>query len=173
MSCRAGGRSMGGAMERSTGAHAAAGRWFSSPACSAWGGAVATEMMPAPGIQALLPMAAVQALAASPTVTVTVQPSFTQLVADTLRRVLAPAPARGEAASASSHGEAAAEGTAEEGGAAAAAAADDAIMWVKRTYQPNFLRRKRKHGFLKRLKTTAGRKVLKKRERKGRWRLAA
>jgi len=159
---------MGGAMERSTGAHAAAGRWFSSPACSAWGGAVATEMMPAPGIQALLPMAAVQALAASPTVTV--QPSFTQLVADTLRRVLAPAPARGEAASSASHGEAAAEGTAEEGGAAAA---DDAIMWVKRTYQPNFLRRKRKHGFLKRLKTTAGRKVLKKRERKGRWRLAA
>ena len=162
---------MGGAMERSTGAHAAAGRWFSSPACSAWGGAVATEMMPAPGIQALLPMAAVQALAASPSVTVTVHsPSFTQLVADTLRRVLAPAPARGEAASSASHGEAAAEGTAEEGGAAAA---DDAIMWVKRTYQPNFLRRKRKHGFLKRLKTTAGRKVLKKRERKGRWRLAA
>jgi large subunit ribosomal protein L34 len=126
-------------------------------------------MMPAPGIQALLPMAAVQALAASPTVTVTVQPSFTQLVADTLRRVLAPAPARGEAASASDDGEATAEGTAEGG----AAAADDAIMWVKRTYQPNFLRRKRKHGFLKRLKTTAGRKVLKKRERKGRWRLAA
>jgi large subunit ribosomal protein L34 len=152
---------MGGAMERSMGAHAAAGRWFGKPACSAWGGAVAAE--PAPGIEPQLPMAAVQALAASPTV---VQPSFTQLVADTLRRVLAPAPAHGEAASAS-QGEA--EGIAEGG----AAVADDAIMWVKRTYQPNFLRRKRKHGFLKRLKTTAGRKVLKKRERKGRWRLAA
>lgn len=149
---------MGGAMERSMSAHAATGRWFSSPACSASGGWVA-----APGIQTLLPMAAVQALAASPTV---VQQSFTNLVVDTLRRVLAPASARGEPASAS-QGEA--KGIAEGG----AAAAGDAIMWVKRTYQPNFLRRKRKHGFLKRLKTTAGRKVLKKRERKGRWRLAA
>ena len=50
-------------------------------------------------------------------------------------------------------------------------AGEESTMWVKRTYQPNWLRRKRKHGFLKRLKTTAGRKVLKKRERKGRWRI--
>ncbi|MGB9723655.1 MAG: 50S ribosomal protein L34 [Chloroflexia bacterium] len=41
----------------------------------------------------------------------------------------------------------------------------------KRTYQPKVLRRLRKHGFRARMKTTAGRKVLKARARKGRWRL--
>jgi large subunit ribosomal protein L34 len=41
----------------------------------------------------------------------------------------------------------------------------------KRTYQPKVLRRLRKHGFRARMKTAAGRKVLKSRALKGRWRL--
>ena len=45
-------------------------------------------------------------------------------------------------------------------------------MMPKRTWQPNRLRRKRKHGFLKRNKTTSGRKVLGRRRKKGRWRIA-
>ena len=51
--------------------------------------------------------------------------------------------------------------------------APESIECVKRTYQPNVLKRKRKHGFLHRKATNNGLKTLTRRRVKGRHRLSA
>ena len=46
-----------------------------------------------------------------------------------------------------------------------------AILYIKRTYQPHVIKRKRAGGFLVRMRTAKGRKLLNGRRLKGRWRL--
>jgi large subunit ribosomal protein L34 len=43
---------------------------------------------------------------------------------------------------------------------------------MKRTFQPNKRKRKRTHGFLVRMRTVGGRRVLNSRRRKGRHKIA-
>ena len=48
---------------------------------------------------------------------------------------------------------------------------DISIWLIKRTFQPSIVRKRRKHGFLRRQESVGGRRVLKRRAAKGRIRL--
>ncbi|EED95146.1 RM34, ribosomal protein 34 mitochondrial large ribosomal subunit [Thalassiosira pseudonana CCMP1335] len=49
---------------------------------------------------------------------------------------------------------------------------NDMSTWlIKRTFQPSIVRKRRKHGFLRRQESVGGRRVLKRRRAKGRMRL--
>lgn len=67
-------------------------------------------------------------------------------------------------------GAAAASGAASSGGLLEQIAETlaGAILAIQRTFQPSVVKRKRKHGFLKRNATTSGQKLLARRRRKGR-----
>ena len=48
---------------------------------------------------------------------------------------------------------------------------DLSILFIKRTFQPSIIRKRRKTGFLSRQKTVGGRRILERRRKKGRMRL--
>ncbi|KAL7455884.1 hypothetical protein ACHAWC_007389 [Mediolabrus comicus] len=48
---------------------------------------------------------------------------------------------------------------------------DLSTWFIKRTFQPSIVRKRRKHGFLRRQESVGGRRVLKRRAAKGRIRL--